>query len=389
MISSSIKFLFLIASVLFSASVWSYPNYIGHGYTSCLNCHYNPFGNGPLNDYGRAVSATLLSSRALYPKTWSEEALAERSAFLFRKPKQNWFRMQANYRRFRLTRNPGSAKNETELWITMQADAKVIVKFGENDRFTAVANYGYAPAPLSKVSGVSEKDSWRSREMYVGYRHSPKIGFYAGLLDKVFGIRVVEHIAFSRSFPLVTQNDQTHGVAMHFLTDKWEGGLHGFVGNLDQEAKLRMKGGSAMVERTIGEIHRVGASAMINGNEIYDQNNFAVHGRFNLKEGSAILTEVGQTFKEIKATKHELKSRYGLLQIYQRPVRGLYVFQNIEYAKANLDDENYIVRWGPGIQYLPAQRIELRGDIYNTRVFGPEASAPDSWTLLLQTHLWL
>jgi len=62
---------------------------------------------------------------------------------------------------------------------------------------------------------------------------------------------------------------------------------------------------------------------------------------------------------------------------------------NIEYAKANLDDENYIVRWGPGIQYLPAQRIELRGDIYNTRVFGPEASAPDSWTLLLQTHLWL
>jgi hypothetical protein len=150
-----------------------------------------------------------------------------------------------------------------------------------------------------------------------------------------------------------------------------------------------MKGGSAMVERTVGEIHRVGLSAMINGNEIYDQNNFAIHGRFNMKEGSAILTEIGQSFKEIKATKHELKSRYGLLQIYQRPARGLYFFQNIEYAKADLDDDNYIVRWGPGLQFFPAQRIELRGDIYNTRVFGPEASAPDSWTLLLQTHLWL
>jgi hypothetical protein len=382
-----IKFAILV-SFIFSGIAWSYPNYIGHSYTSCLNCHYNPFGNGPVNDYGRAVSATLISARWPYPKTWTEEDLAEKSGFLFRKPKQDWFRTQVNYRRFRLTRNPGG-KNQTEMWITMQADARAIIKFGENDRFIGVFNHGYAPAPMSRVSGVSDEDTWRSREHYVGYKFTPKFGVYAGLMDKVYGIRVVEHIAFSRTFPQVTQNDQTHGIMAHFLNENWEGGVHGFVGNLGQKEDLRMKGGSTMIERTVAGIHRLGFSYMNSSNLYYSQQSYALHARLNLKEGSSILAEIGQVTKNITATKEAVDSRYGLLQTYLRPIRGVYVFNNIEYAKANLSDDNYIVRWGPGVQVFPAQRIELRGDIYNTRVFGPETSVPDSWTLLLQTHLWL
>jgi hypothetical protein len=381
------KFLFLFFIIL-PGLAWSYPNYIGHSYTSCLNCHYNPFGNGPVNDYGRAVSATLISARWLYPKTWTEEDLAEKSGFLFRKPKQDWFRTQVNYRRFRLTRNPGG-KNQTELWITMQADARAIVKFGENDRFIAVFNHGYAPAPLSKVSGVKDEDTWRSREHYVGYKFTPKLGVYAGLMDKVYGVRVVEHIAFSRTFPQVAQNDQTHGVMAHFLNENWEGGVHGFVGNLAQKEDLRMKGGSTMIERTVGGIHRLGFSYLNSSNLYNSLQSYAVHARLNLKEGSSVIAEAGQVSKTITATKEQIDSRYGLLQTYLRPIRGIYVFNNIEYAKADLTDDNYIVRWGPGVQIFPAQRIEFRGDIYNTRVFGPETSVPDSWTLLLQTHLWL
>jgi len=380
--------LLFILLILFPALSWAYPNYIGHSYTSCLNCHYNPFGNGPVNDYGRAVSATLISARWLYPKTWTEEDLAEKSGFLFRKPKQDWFRTQVNYRRFRLTRNPGG-KNQTELWITMQADARAIVKFGENDRFIAVFNHGYAPAPLSKVSGVKDEDTWRSREHYVGYKFTPKFGVYAGLMDKVYGIRVVEHIAFSRTFPQVAQNDQTHGVMAHFLNENWEGGFHGFLGNLSQKEDLRMKGGSTMIERTVGGMHRLGFSYLNSSNLYNSLQSYAVHARLNLKEGSSVIAEAGQVSKTITATKEKIDSRYGLLQTYLRPIRGIYVFNNIEYAKADLTDDNYIVRWGPGVQIFPAQRIEFRGDIYNTRVFGPETSVPDSWTLLLQTHLWL
>ena len=383
-----LKSSFLIFFMFLTGLSWGYPNFIGHGYTSCLNCHFNPFGNGPLNDYGRAVSATLVSARWAYPKTWTEEEIAEKSGFLFRKPKQDWFRTQINYRRFKLTRNPGS-NEKTDLWITMQADARAIIKFGEKDRFVAVYNYGQIPPRIGAPPGEANKEEWKSREHYLGYRLNPRLGLYAGLMDKVFGVRVVEHIAFSRTQTQNNQSDQTHGVAMHFLTDNWEGGVHGFVGNLDQNEDLRMKGGSTMIERTVGSTHRVGASYMNSSNSSFSQQNVSVHARLNLKEGSSIIGEIGQIQKEIKATQTKVDSRYGLIQTYLRPTRGIYVYNNIEYLKSDLSNENFTVRWGPGVQVFPVQKIELRADIYNTRAFGTEVSTPDSWVLLLQTHLWL
>src|SRR5690606_23764750 len=98
---------------------FGYAHFIGHGYTSCINCHFNPSGGGMLNDYGRAVSATTISSRIFNEKT-DEEKLAYTSGFLFRKPKQEFFRTQVNYRGFQLVRNPGS-KVESKEWINMQA----------------------------------------------------------------------------------------------------------------------------------------------------------------------------------------------------------------------------------------------------------------------------
>src|SRR5690606_14208826 len=122
-------------------------------------------------DYGRVVSATLLSSGALYPDSYTEEQVAYTSGFLLRKPKQDWLRTQINYRGFQVVQNPGSTKNEQKRWINMQADARAILKFGENDRFIAVANYGYAPLPES--FSKEDESEWRSREHYVGFKFTP------------------------------------------------------------------------------------------------------------------------------------------------------------------------------------------------------------------------
>lgn len=380
------KLLLLGFLFLFSTLASAYTQFIGHSYTSCLNCHYNPSGGGPLNDYGRVVSATLISSGALYPKTWNEEKVAYTSGFLFRKPKQNWLRTQINYRGFQVVQNPGSSKNEQKRWINMQADARVILKFGENDKFIVVGQYGYAPLPQNLEGDQTE---WRSREHYLGYRPSPKFGIYAGLMDKVFGIKVIEHIAFSRIAPEVTQNDQTHGVMGHYLGEKWEMFAQGFVGNLAQDEDLRMKGASVMVERTAFDIHRIGASVMSSKNNYQDLLSYSAHTRLNLKEGSAILAEVGQTNRKSQNGSDDRTMRYGLLQTYLRPVRGAYFLANIEYFKKDIKESDYTVRWGPGIQYFPIQRLELRFDAYNTRNFAPTSSTKDSWMYLLQTHIWL
>ena len=350
-----------------------------------MNCHFNPSGGGPLNDYGRVVSATAISSDVLYPKTWNEEKIAYTSGFLFRKPKQDWFRTQLNYRGFQIVRNPGSTEIEEKQWINMQADARAILKFGQNDKFIAVVNYGYAPKPAN----MQDSSEWRSREHYIGYRVTPKFGLYAGLMDKAYGVKVIEHIAYSRQAPEVTQNDQTHGVMAHYLGEKWETFVHGFVGNLSQDDDLRMKGGSLMTERTIFDIHRVGASFMKSSNQYQDLLSYAVHARLNLKEGSALLTEIGQVDRKTENGSDDRTMRYGLLQTYLRPFRGMYFLTNVEYFKKDTEQDDYTVRWGPALQLFPIQRLEVRFDMYNTRNFSPDSSSRDSWMYLLQTHVWL
>ena len=58
----------------------AYPAYIGTGYSSCLTCHYNPLGNGPINPYGRAVQATEMAGN-LFGRDLEE--LANNSGFVF------------------------------------------------------------------------------------------------------------------------------------------------------------------------------------------------------------------------------------------------------------------------------------------------------------------
>lgn len=381
------KYFFLLL-ILLPLKAQAYVNFIGHGYTSCLNCHFNPLGNGPLNDYGRAIAATGISSAALYPKSWDEEKIAYTSGFLFRKPKQDWLRTQINYRGFNLVRNPGSSSSETKQWINMQFDGRVILKFGQNDKFITVFNYGYAPLPTPPPPG-KKQDEWRSREHYMGYRFSPKFGVYAGLMDQAYGLRVIEHIAYARSTPQVGMNDQVHGVMLHYLTDSFEVAVHGFAGNLYQESDLQMKGASTMFEKTVFGQHRLGASVKKASNKYQDLTAYALHSRFNLKEGSALLAEIGEVSRMTDNGIDETKSQYGLLQTYLRPFRGLYFLTNIEYYQRDMKQKGYSVRWGPGVQYFPIQRIELRFDLYNTRNFDPSSSSPDSWMYLFQTHVWL
>jgi hypothetical protein len=375
-------FLFFLPSI-----GWSYPQFIGHNYNSCLNCHYNPFGGGQLTDYGRSVDATLISSKFFYPKLWSDEKIADSSGFLFQKPKQTWFRPQLNYRGFQIVNNPNGTR-ETKEWITMQQDVRITLKFGENDKFIFSGDYGRIPE-LSNPPPATDDEKYRSRNLFLGYRLNPKMGIYAGLMDKVYGLRVVEHIAYSRINPMITMNDQTYGVAAHYVDPEWEGGLHGFIGNFNQDIEYRQKGFSGMLEKTIFKSHRLGASLLSSKSDYLTLKSVSVHGRFNFKEGSALLAELGQTDRTTHDNSPSPTTRFGLLQAYVRPVRGLYVLANVDYQHVDLSESAYTVRWGPAVQYFPIQRIELRADIYDTRNFMSQTAAKDSWTYLLQTHIWL
>lgn len=367
----------------------AYPNFIGHGYNSCITCHYNPFGNGPINDYGRAVSATAVASRGFYDDNKPEELIAQESGFFFKQPLSKNFRPYASYRGLLLKRNFGEASESTE-YIHMQADLNLVAKFGANDKYISSVSFGYAPIPrsLQNTPAGDKMDEYRTRDHYIGYRPSADWGLYAGLMDKTFGIRVVEHTAYSRSIPQLTMDDQSHGVTFHYNKPSFEGGINVFVGNLTQDALLRMKGWAGTFEYTVLEKNRIGLSALMQSNEYLDVTAYAAHIRAGLDGGNSILFEAGRVQKTAKLILSDKIEYYANFQNHIRATRGTYILNSIEYYK-NDSDKSYRVRFGPSLQYFPVSKVELRMDLYNTRNFSEEVSVKDRWDLMAQIHLWL
>lgn len=380
--------LILVCISFLPHDVLAYANFIGHGYNSCITCHYNPFGNGPLNDYGRAFSATAVGARGFYKDSKPEEMIAKESGFFFREPVNKHIRPSASYRGLFLKRNFGE-ESETSEYIHMQADVNLVLKYGENDKFISSITFGYAPIPraLQNTPAGEEMDKYRTREHYVGFRPSPTWGFYAGLMDKTYGVKVVEHTAYARTTPQLTMDDQAHGFIVHYNTPQLEGGFNVFVGNLNQDAELRMKGVAGTGEYTLFEKNRLGLSFMKQSNDYVDLLAYAAHVRSGLENGNSLIFEFGRVAKTPKVGDVKVEY-YANFQNHIRATRGVYLLNSIEYYKNALDD-SYRVRFGPSIQYFPMARVELRIDLNNTRNFSDQVSVKDRWDLMGQIHLWL
>ncbi len=383
----------LILLLILPSVAWSYPNFISYHYTSCITCHYNPMGNGPLTDYGRAVGATVISDRVLRDKTTSDDAIGKTSGFLFMENKNDWFRPSFDYRGLTLKTNYDELNEEND-YIHMMADANIVLRLGpkaNKDKFIFSYTLGYAPTPraLKDNTTIEKEDNFRSREHYFGWRTSPKWGLYVGLMDKAFGIRVPDHNAFSRSNTGLSMNDQSHGMLVHYTTPAFEYAIHAFMGNLAQEATVRQTGGSGTFEWTASEKTRVGASLLSSQSDFLKQSNYAVHMRSAFGKGSSVMIEVGQQNKKAVLRGTSKTSRYIFTQNHVRLKRGLNMVNTLEYLKADTSKkEDKVLRVGPGIQYFLNQGLEFRIDIYNTKVFSETSVSDDSWDVTGQYHIW-
>jgi len=366
----------------------AYPNYISFGYHSCISCHYNPMGNGPLTDYGKSVAATELSDRLFLSNQLAtdEDKLADMTGFTFSKPTQDWFRPSMSYRGLYFDMAPGKDSSKPQ-WVNMDASASLVLKFLENDKLILVGDIGYAPTPLEEQGSSQKYDNYRTRNAYIGYRFTQSFGVYAGLMDKAFGIRVPDHIAYSRTVTRLDQDDQTEGVLFHYLTENWEFALQPFIGNLVQESALREKGATVQIGRMIGENARLGASFAASQSSFIKQTMYSVDMRSGFGPSNSLLFEVGQV-ESTPVNEAKTTDRYVFLQNQWLLRRGLSSLLTAEMNQPDIHRNGEIYRFGPGIQFFPIYRVELRADVYDTRDRSSAAYSDDSWMVTGQVHVW-
>lgn len=363
--------------------LFAYPQFIGLGYQSCLTCHYNPLGNGPLTDYGRALGAGEISQKFLRMDK-SDEEVGKNSGFFWTHMENKWFRPSLDYRGLYLRRKLNTETEEGEL-IHMQADGNLVLK-SANARFILVGTIGYAPS-TEKTKKQNVEGDWRTREHYAAYR-SDNWGIYGGFMDKAFGIRIEDHTAYSRSVTALTQNDQAHGLLFHLHNSAHDFFLHSFAGNLNQSSRLRQAGNSLLYEYSFTQNIRAGLSLISSKSDFLELSGLTTQGKFAVGKGSSVLTEMGQFTKTSIASNKEITSRYFFMQNQIRFARGFSGFYVLEWLINDIEKRSKILRLGPGLQFFPEQGIELRFDFYNTRVFSETSVRDDNWDLAGQLHLW-
>lgn len=370
--------------LFFAATAQAYPQFIGYKYSSCLTCHYNSQGNGPINDYGRAVWASEIAGRLGAGKTSAEE-LGESSGFLGKKQMPWWFRPGVKARQLFVKTNPGIERN-----ITMQADVNAAVFFDQDQKKVVVASFGYVPEPFRLRNSGEKVDTMISREHYFRYQMKDELWLYFGMTDKVYGIRHSDHTAFSRSRTGLAQNDQAHGIVGHYIESNWEYTLNVFMGNMFQDAELRQKGLSMMFEYDLREAFRVGASFLQSTNDFVGNQRLGIHSKYGIGFGSALLFELG-TIKNSPKVGDSTQGYYVFSEAMQKVVRGYHVFVNGQAHKSDMTSANSdTVRLGAGLLAFPRQRFELRIEVQNERnITNAAAVSPDTWAFLAQLHLSL
>lgn len=388
-----IRIICIFSFLLISSFAWSYPDFIAYGYSTCITCHYNSHGNGPLTDYGRGLFSQEIAARNFWTsKSITDEEIAEKSGFIPGKEMPWWLRPSIKYRGLWFQTNPGSSQSKSK-WIHMQRNLDLVLAFNQTQRTILVLNYGLLSIPGTDYYGTGSKIDAVSREHYLRFYLTEKLLVAAGLMDIAYGLRTADHTAFSRGTLGFGQDSQVHGILFHWFEKAWDVSVQGFFGNLFQSPDARRNGVAIEYEHSLIEKDRIGMSLFFSKTTQVDSKRFAIHNRWGFpnSHGSSLLAEIGlkqdQTIGQSGGQDAKLGS-YGLIQSVINLVRGFNLITTIERSQNEskfTSPESQ--RWTFGFLMFPMQRTELRLTSVQNKTFSPEVATEDQWQLQGQLHV--
>lgn len=386
---SNIKVIYLKLIVfLFSAQAWAYPDFISYGYNTCISCHFNSHGYGPLTDYGRALFSQEIAARNFWtPKSVADEEIAEKSGFVPGVELPYWVRPGIKYRGLYLKNNPGSV-TESERWIRMQRDFNLVLSADEGYRTVLVGNIGLLHEPEDYYDDGKEKTTV-SREYYIRFFPLKKLLFSAGLMDIAYGIRTGDHTSVSRGALGLGQDDQVHGVLTQWFENSWDATLHVFAGNLHRDEAVQRKGFSVQTEYLTSEFNKVGFSILQSQTETTKSSRVAIHNRHGISKapGSSLIVEVGLKQDETEGSDKQ-EGAYFMGQTIIHLTRGYNLISGLERFQDSLGSStNEFSRWTLGFLLFPLQRTELRLTMVQGKLYSPTFANNDFTQFQGQIHV--
>ncbi len=380
----------LLFIFLYSFKASAYPDFISYGYNTCISCHFNSHGNGPLTDYGRALFSQEIAARNLWtPKSVSDDTIAEKSGFIPGVELPFWVRPGLKYRGLWIQTGPGSA-TKNERWIRMQRDLNLVLSADRDYRTVLVLNYGLLHEGDQDYYGNEKPVDWVSREHYLRFFPLKKLLVSVGLMDIAYGLRTGDHTSVSRGALGLGQEDQVHGVLLQWFEREWDFTIHGFSGNLLREESAQRKGFSVQSEFMLFENNKFGFSYMQADTSALKTQRLALHNRLGLPRapGSSLLAEIGLKRNKSVSQSAAQDGAYAMLQAIVHIRRGYNIISVIERNHNELKSSaTETSRWTLGLLMFPLQRTEFRLTMVQGKIYSPTTSAKDSTQLQGQIHV--
>lgn len=268
----------------------------------------------------------------------------------------------------------------------MQNDLNLNFMLDKKQTYTIVSTVSYT----GLESYYGKTNTFFLKEYYLRWKQSNNFWLYLGQLDKVYGIRNVDHSAVNRKAITLGQFDQSQGVVGHWTYPDWDVALNLFMGNGAQDEEERQKGFTISGEYQVYEKFKVGASYLNSQNESTKWNLFAFTTRMGLSKGSAIMGEFG--FKEkFNRTKPDNPSELGTYMLIESLIsltRGYNILSVVEQSKSDIKKgTTESTKWSIGTLFFPLPRTEFRLMATNAKTFAEKSGTPDGWAIQGHVHI--
>lgn len=377
--------------LLAPARASAYPWMIRHGYPSCVPCHADPSGSGPLTEYGRVIGDTKLTM----PLGHGEENTSKGSIFGL-VPTPDWLQLGGDVRGAVLARKLTGSPEERRA-ILMRADLSATIT---SKHFLASASGGYAhEGALGAAVTRNEENNFVSREHWLGYTTGEEATLLlrVGRMNLPFGIRTIEHNLWVRNLTRTNINDQQQfGVAVAWSAGAFRGELMGILGNYQlRPDDYRERGYSTYLEAALAAEFALGVSSLITHRDLDPsaltetwRQAHGVYARYLTPWNPLVLlTEWNYALTSPKDQYHT-KGFVGYLQADLEAAQGVHFMVTGETN--NVGVQGPPPSWGLWLTYdwflLPHSDLRIDG-IYQS--LGSDYGRVPSYTLLVQGHVYL
>jgi hypothetical protein len=345
---SLVLFTFLI---VISRQGLAFPEMIRHGYVNCTACHLSPSGGGLLTNYGRILSAELLSR-------WSTKGEENLGHGLIDQTKINESLLIGGDIR-KVQAHSEDVTQRTDRFIDMQATVETAYNTESFAFDLAVGSYDMYGKNW-RPAGPSYYAMWRFQETW---------SLRAGRFDPAYGLRLAEHIGTTRDplgFGIQSQREalelQNSGETWNFNITASQGKNIGQNPISDTERAV-----SVQIQRSFDDKFKVGANVWSGSNSASDSR--LVNGIFAIlgfTKELYLLTDY--EYQTLKANSVETRSTYIWHKFGMEVSPGAHVYAVLDRRQDDLSNsDKYILRYGPGVSFYPRPHFEISGTWMRTK----------------------